>query len=185
MDAGRHHRAIDIGDNIERAGVLRRHHLGDGFEAVSLVARIDALGRIADGEIAPAGEAGLLLQHRQAFFLDRAGINRRFIDDDVAALEHAANALRGFQDRAEIGPARAVDRRRHGDDIEIRVAETGRVVLVAQRRLLEIGRLDFARAVMAGAQFVDAPAIDVIGRPPARRSGRRRRQPASRHSRAR
>ena len=36
-------------------------------------------------------------------------------------------------------------------------------MLVAQRRLLEIGRLDFARAVMAGTQFVDAPAIDVIG----------------------
>ncbi len=54
MNAGRHHRAVDVGDDIERARILRRHHLDDGLEAMLLVAGIDALGRIADGEIAPA-----------------------------------------------------------------------------------------------------------------------------------
>ena len=136
-------------------------HLGDGFEAVRLVAGIDAFGRIADGEVAPAGKAGFLLQHRQAFFLDRAGIDGRFIDDDVAALEHAADGLGRRQHGAEIGPARAVDRRRHGDDVEIGFGEAGRIVLEAQRRLLEIGRLDLARAVVAGAQLLDALAVDV------------------------
>ena len=72
-----------------------------------LVAGIDALGRIADGEIAASLQARTLLQHRHAFFLDRAGIDGRFIDDDVAALEHAADRLRGGEHGAEIGLPRA------------------------------------------------------------------------------
>ena len=58
MDAGLDHRAVDVGDDVERARILRRHHLDDGLEAVRLVAGIDALGRIADGEIAPACRPG-------------------------------------------------------------------------------------------------------------------------------
>ncbi len=34
-------------------------------------------------------------------------------------------------------------------------------MLEAQGRALEIARLDFAGAVVAGAQFLDAPAVDV------------------------
>ena len=93
MDAGFHHRAIDLGDDIERARVLRRDDLGDRFEAVLLVARIDPLGRIADGEIAPARKARLSFQHRKTFFLDRARIDGRLVDDDVAALEHVADRI--------------------------------------------------------------------------------------------
>ena len=52
MNAGGDHRAVDRGDDIERLGILRRDDLGDGLEAVHLVAGIDALGRIADVEIA-------------------------------------------------------------------------------------------------------------------------------------
>ena len=54
MDAGVDHRAVDVGDDVERRAHPARHHLDDGLEAVLLVAGIDALGRIADGEIASA-----------------------------------------------------------------------------------------------------------------------------------
>ena len=57
MDSGLHHRAIDVGDDIERAHILRRHYFDDGLEAVLLVARINPLGRIGDCEIASAGKA--------------------------------------------------------------------------------------------------------------------------------
>ena len=57
VDAGLDHRTIDVGDDIERPRVLRRNHFDDGFEAVLLVARIDPLRRIADGEIASRREA--------------------------------------------------------------------------------------------------------------------------------
>ena len=81
MDAGRDHRAVDVGDDVERRCVLPRHHLGDGLEAMRLVAGIDALGRIADREIrarasgrrlAPAPARNPLRSRR-----DRPSIRRR------------------------------------------------------------------------------------------------------------
>ena len=120
MDAGGDHRAVDVGDDVERPGILARDDLGDGLEAMQLVAGIDALGRIADGEIAAGDEAGTRRQHRHAVFLDRAGIDRGFVDDDIALLQHATDGLRRRQHGAEIGPVRVVDRRRDGHDIEIR-----------------------------------------------------------------
>ena len=63
--------------------------------------------------------------------------------------------------RAEIGAARRVDRRRHGDDVEVglRAAPPGR--FVDERRMRQIRLFHFARAVDAGAQFLDALAIDI------------------------
>ena len=124
MDTGGDDRAVDIGDNIERRCILRRYDLGDVFKAVRFVAGIDPLGRIADGEIAAAGEPGFPFQYRQADLLDSTRIDRQFIDDDIAALQHAADSLRRAQHCAQVRPARAVDRRRHGHDIEVRVGET-------------------------------------------------------------
>ncbi len=73
----------------------------------------------------------------------------------------ARDGFGGRQHRAEIGPARGIDRRRHGDDVEIGLRQRGRIVLEFERRVLEIGRRDLARAVMTGVQFFDAPAVDV------------------------
>ena len=101
----RDHRSVDIRDDIERAGVLRRDHLHDGLEAVLLVAGIDALGRIADGEIDSGLQTRVLLKNRNAVFLDRAGIDRRFIDHDIVLLEHAADRSRCRNHRAA-GPDR-------------------------------------------------------------------------------
>ena len=126
-----------------------------------LVAGIDALGRIADMKIAAAGEAGCLLQHRQAILLDGAGIDRRLVDDDVALFQHAADGRRRGADSAEVGPAGAVDRRRHGDDIKVGAGQAGRLVLIGQRRLRKLGGFDLAGAVVAGAQFRHPLGVDV------------------------
>ena len=61
----------------------------DRVEAVLLVARIDALRRIADVEIGSPLSDLTRLEDRHALLLDRARIDRRFIDDDVALLERA------------------------------------------------------------------------------------------------
>ena len=111
MNAGRHDRSVDVSDNIERLRILRRDHLHDRLEAVLLVAGIDALGRISDREIDAGLQARDLLEDRNAFFLDRAGIDRRFVDDDIALLERAADRARCRNHRAEIGP---IARRRSG-----------------------------------------------------------------------
>ncbi len=56
---------------------------------------------------------------------------------------------------------RAVDRGRHGDDIEVGIAKARRIALVAQRRLAELCHVDLAGAIVAAAQFLDAPAVDI------------------------
>ncbi len=161
MDAGLHDRAIDLGDDAQRFVVLARYDLGDGLEAVLLVARIDALRRIADGEIRPAAQPRGALKQRRAFLFDGARINGRFVDHDVAALERAADRSGRGEDRTEIGTARRIDRGRNGDDVEIRRRQCRRIVGIDQRRMRQVRLFHFARAVDAGAQFLDPFAVDV------------------------
>ena len=173
-------------DDIEGARVLAGDDLGDGLKPVLLVARIDALRRIADGEIAAACQARGFLQHRDAFFLGGAGIDRGLVDNDVAALQRPADDLGGAEQRGEVGLARVVDRRRHRDDEEVGLAQRrpDRVVSV-RLPVAEIGGIDLARAILARAQFLDAPGIDI--EPDDRRAwpGRRRRRPAAPRNRVR
>src|SRR6185312_2525306 len=66
VNAGLDHRAIDVRDDVERTRVLAGYDLHDAFEAVLPVAWIDALGRIAEREVAAAHEARGPLQNRRA-----------------------------------------------------------------------------------------------------------------------
>src|SRR5262249_18209968 len=52
-------------------------------------------------------------------------------------------------------------RRRHGDDIKIRLCETRWLMIKTQGRLLEICRLNFTGAIKPGAQFIYALAVDI------------------------
>lgn len=91
VNAGGDHRAIDIRDDVERLRVLGGDDLGDGLRAMLLVAGIDALGRISDIEIRACLQATAALQDGHAILFDGAGIDRRFIDHDIASLEHSAD----------------------------------------------------------------------------------------------
>ncbi len=161
------------------------NHLGDGLEAMLLVARIDALRRIADGEIGAAVQPRRAFQARHAILFDRAGIDGRFVNDDIAALEEAADRIGGRKHRAQIRTARGIDGRRHGDDIEV-----GR----GQRRR----RRRYRPAPDAAGPMSRLPACDrrlcAIRRSDSDRrrsrsrrrpSARTRRPPAGRHSQGR
>src|SRR5262245_1403373 len=97
VDARFHDRTINIRDNVEGVHILRGHALAYTLKAVCRVARIDPFGRIADGEIAATGKPRVLFEDGQAFFLDGARVYGRFINNDVAALEHFADDFGGGQ----------------------------------------------------------------------------------------
>jgi hypothetical protein len=161
MDAGGDHALVDPRDDVEDLRVLAGHHLGDLGEGVFLVARVDALGRITDEEVAAADQAGMAFQHRHAVLLGRARVHRRLEDHDVASLELLAEGLGGAQHRGEIGPLGIVDRGRHGDDVEIRRAQVGRIGGVGDVGRRELRLADFERAVPAALEFGDARPVDV------------------------
>ena len=94
MRAGGDDRGIDLVDEIGRLRRRARGDLDDVGKAVGLVAGIDALGRIAGEEIAVEDEPRCLLQLRHADLFGGAGIDRRFVDHDVAGREHAARRCR-------------------------------------------------------------------------------------------
>ena len=54
------HRAVDLGELLERPRRLAGDHLGDLVDRMLAVARIDPLGGVAEEEIAAALEAGQL-----------------------------------------------------------------------------------------------------------------------------
>ena len=59
------------------------------------VARIDALRRVANLEVAPADESRLLFEDGAAELFRYTRIDRRLIDDDTASLQIAANTVAG------------------------------------------------------------------------------------------
>ena len=83
-DAGGDDAAVDGGDRLECGGVLARDHLGDLGEGMLLVARIDALGGVANGEVLAAFQARAFFEHWYAVVLGRTGVDGRFVNDDIA-----------------------------------------------------------------------------------------------------
>ena len=67
-----------------------------------LVARVDALGAVAGVEVLVELQARHALEHRHAVFLGGARVHGRFVDHDVAALEHRANRLAGLDQRRQV-----------------------------------------------------------------------------------
>jgi hypothetical protein len=70
---GRDHAAVDLGHLVQRGRGVARDHLGDLGQRVHLVGRVDALGRVADEEVALPLQAGVLLQQRNAHLLGGPG----------------------------------------------------------------------------------------------------------------
>ncbi|MCY1414351.1 hypothetical protein D9M71_297980 [compost metagenome] len=127
-----------------------------------LVAGVDALGAVAGEEVDVELQAGGLFQYRHAVFLGGAGVDGGFIDDDVALLEHLADAFRGLDQRGEVGLVVLVDWGGHGDDEHVaglQVVEVGAVAELGG--LLEFFVTDFQGGVMAGLEGVDARLVDV------------------------
>ena len=103
-------RAIKLGHRLGGFGVLAGGDFQDAFEAMLLVAGIDALRRIAQLEIAALLQAGDAGQDRAAIFLGDAGIDGGFIDHQRALAHHLAHAFGRRAQRLQIGAAVLVDR---------------------------------------------------------------------------
>ena len=76
--------AVGVGDAVERRRVLARDDLHDALERVLLVARVDALGRVAELEVLALRQARDLGEDRAADVLGDARVDRRLVDDDGA-----------------------------------------------------------------------------------------------------
>ena len=80
VHAGLHHPLVEPGHALQGLGRVAGHHLGDVGQAVLAVARVDALGAVADEEVAlPHAPAGPLeLGH--ADLLGGSGVDRGLVD---------------------------------------------------------------------------------------------------------
>src|SRR6266700_1740274 len=123
VQAGRYDGAIHRSDDLESTCILTSHHLCNCLEPMSPITRIDPLGRIAHGEIAARRQTRDLFEDWHAIFLGCAGIDRRFVDNDVALLQSLAHGRRGAQQRRQVRSARLIDWGRYRHDEEIRSRE--------------------------------------------------------------
>jgi hypothetical protein len=161
VDAGGHHGAIGVGDALERARVLARHHLDDALEPMRAVAGIDPLGRVAELEVDACFEPRGRRERGPTDLARQARIDRRLEDHHRARLERRADQAAGALERAQVGAALLVDGRRHRHDEEAGVREVGGIVGQAQRALPERVRCHLAGAIDAALELGDPLLGDV------------------------
>ena len=132
---------------------------------MEFVAGIDALGRVAGEEVTVELEAADALDHGETFFLRDAGVDGRLIDDDVAFGDHFADGLQCSPQGFEVGAVVVVDRRRHGHDVEVAVADLVEISrayeAVIVDRILKQVVAHFESGIMAGVEGVDAALVHV------------------------
>jgi hypothetical protein len=95
MHASFDHALVHLRHNFQHFRRLTGNDLGDVGEGMFAIARIDALRRVAHEKIDTAAQARVFFEHRHAVFFGSAGINGRFKDHNVTALQHAAHGFRG------------------------------------------------------------------------------------------
>jgi hypothetical protein len=114
-----------LGHLLQRLGRVARDDLQDLGERVLLVARVDALGAVADEEVLLPLHARFALQHRDADLFGGAGVDGGLIDHRGALLHVAADAGGRADQRAEVGDVRFVHRRGHGHDDHVGLGQQG------------------------------------------------------------
>ena len=95
IGAGGDDAAVKGVDELCRLRRRARGDLADGRQSMLLVARIDALGTVADEEILIELESGHLLEDRRAVLLGAARVDRRLVDHDRALAQHLADGPAG------------------------------------------------------------------------------------------
>ena len=150
---------------IDEVGHLRGGaggHLGDGFQAVLLVARIDPLGAVTGVEVVVEHQSGLARDDRHADLLGRAGVDGGLVDGDAAGTDRAADGAAGRFQRAQVRALVLVDGGGHGDDEDVAALQRFRVVTeIQQAGGLELFLRHFQGMVVVAAQFLHALAVDV------------------------
>ncbi len=167
---------------IDHRGDLGRRaggDLADVRQPPLAVARVDPLRAVTAIEILVEAQPRPFLEQGDADFLGGTGIDRGFIDHDVAALEQAGNQGTGAAQRRQIGLLMRIDRGRHGHDVHIARGQIGGIGAVTRMHSgSELIGLQFQRVIQATLQLGDPRGIDVVayrGLLPA--EGHRQRQP--------
>src|SRR6266446_1749416 len=163
VDLGFHHRTVDRGDHIQSATILSCHDFPDRFKAMLLVAWINALWRIADREVVSGKQPRRHLENWGTVLLGSAGINSRFIYDNVAGTQRSANCFRCTHQRSKIGLMGIFNRCWHRNHIEVCFDKRLHVRTQHERRLSKIVASDLPSSIMARTQFRDSLLVDVEG----------------------
>ena len=166
---------VGVGHAFEHIGILTCHDLDDFFERVLAIARIDALGAVAEEEINTALLAADALDDRTADFFGHAWINGRLEDNHDpgrCVLDRVTNGFTGLDERREIGASERIDRSRYGDDEECAVSEPFDI-----SRHLEVGLANrfhglFAIFVDEAANLLDTTQIDIEADRPRNRTSK-------------
>ena len=161
VQPGRHDRAVNLDEPRQGRLVRSRDHLGDVAQAMRRIARVDALGRIAEAEVDPGLEARELPQQRAADLLGHTGIDGRFEHHGTARPQHAGDAPAGLAQGLEIRAALLVDRRRHRHHEEVGAGQVGGIGGEGQRRVAKLRGRDLAGVVDPLTQRRDAALGDV------------------------
>ena len=157
MDARRNDPAVERRYALQGLRRVARDHLHDARERVLAVARIDALGRIADVEILLPFQPRGVLQRRHADAGGRPGVDGGFIDHRGAALQVRTHGARSRNQQCQVGALGLVHRRGHGHDHEISLFQRRRISGYTQiPGRAQFCGADFAAAVLAARERVHA-----------------------------
>ncbi len=118
---------VGAGHALQRLLRVTCNDLDDARQRVFAVAGVDALGRVADEEVALPLQSGLALEQRYADFLGRTRVHGRLVNDRRTLLHVATDRDAGADERREVGLVRRVDRRRHRHDDEVGLAQPARI----------------------------------------------------------
>ena len=142
-----------------------------------LVARVDALGREGEMEVAAGDEAGLL-EDRQHALARGAWVGRGLQDDQLAGLQCVGDDLRRADQRSEVGLAVGRERRWDADDHRVAEGEarSARRCLDARSDGLQLLGRNVLDVGLTGPQLVDARLADVYSYDALASLGERHRQ---------
>ncbi len=121
--------------SIDFVGHFGRAATGDflyGGEGVDFVTWVDALGAVAAVKVLVELQAADLFQHGDTHLFSGAGVDGRFVNDDVARLKHLAHSFAGFDQRGHVGAVGLVNRGGHGNDVNLCLIQILKVIPIAQ-----------------------------------------------------
>jgi len=162
------HRGGDIAVERDGAfagvGVIGADDFWGGAHGKVLVVRVLALGRKGDPEIDIALSAGLF-EDRLHHLVGGARPGARLKNEHLPRAQVLFQLVRGILDVGEVGFAVLVERRRQGDENDIRLRGFGEISgvfhLAEGVDLLDILCGDVLDVALAGAELVDLALIDV------------------------
>ena len=135
--------------------------MGDLGEGVGPIAGVDPLGRVSHEEVGATPQPGGVLQRWDALLLGCAGVDRRLVDDDIAAAQVGPHRPGRCQQVAEDGLLGVVDGRGDGYDVEVRAVQVPGVRGIGDHGGRELLRVHLPGPVEALGKLRDAPAVDV------------------------